>query len=205
MKCYLCFVCYHSGCYQLDSDQSIRIVKEKRFSCSSCQRIQVSSTPKSTTRVVRNRVGMPILHTVTEASDLETSEVGEFLGFSATDVPLVPVHRSKSVDCIGYVRTGSHSVRNTIDIASMASRDHNNIINDQRKLPNVIKWTHDEIYEYFKRLFPLQAHVFRDEEIDGAVLYQLKREDVLCGLKLKVGPAIKIYEHILKMQTDRGV
>lgn len=103
------------------------------------------------------------------------------------------------------MRTESHSDRNTIDIASMASRDHNNIIDDQRKLPNVIKWTHDEIYEYFNILFPLQAHVFHDEEIDGVALYQLKREDVLCGFKLKIGPAIKIYEHILKMQTERGV
>ena len=39
------------------------------------------------------------------------------------------------------------------------------------------------------------------QEIDGQSLLLLKRSDVLTGLNLKLGPALKIYQHVAKLQT----
>lgn len=41
------------------------------------------------------------------------------------------------------------------------------------------------------------------QEIDGQSLLLLKRSDVLQGLSLKLGPALKIYTHVMRLQTSR--
>lgn len=64
------------------------------------------------------------------------------------------------------------------------------------------EWTIDEVEAYISTIgFPDQAHVFREEEIDGRSLLLLKRTDVLKGLPLKLGPALKIYAHIHQLQA----
>lgn len=52
--------------------------------------------------------------------------------------------------------------------------------------------------------FPSESIIFREQEIDGRSLMLLKREDVLAGLNLKLGPAVKIYAHISMMQATRS-
>lgn len=174
------------------------MLKEKRFSCASCQKNQ-KATPKPTAAKVARSRASKSLPTVTEASDLETSDVGEFMGFSPSDLPpleTILMARSNSVD-------RSVSIRNAPEATNSVRNNNHNNIDDTRHLPNAIKWTIHEVYEYFKKIFPRQAHVFEDEEIDGATLYHLKREDVVGRFKLKVGPSIKVYEHILKMQKQQ--
>lgn len=41
------------------------------------------------------------------------------------------------------------------------------------------------------------------QEIDGRSLLLMKRIDVLTSLKLKLGPALKIYRHVVKLQVRR--
>lgn len=41
------------------------------------------------------------------------------------------------------------------------------------------------------------------QEIDGHALLMMNRKDVLCGLNLLLGPALKIYRHVLKLQFRR--
>lgn len=48
--------------------------------------------------------------------------------------------------------------------------------------------------------FPPESSVFRDQEIDGKSLLLLKRDDVINGLSLKLGPALKIYSLINHLQ-----
>lgn len=66
------------------------------------------------------------------------------------------------------------------------------------------KWTTKEVYDFFKDKFPRHAHVFEDEEIDGAALYRLQRDDVVKRFKIKLGPALKIYDFILKLQDKNN-
>lgn len=63
-------------------------------------------------------------------------------------------------------------------------------------------WTPQDV-ECFIRLigFPEQAASFREQEIDGIALLLLTRVDVLNGMSLKLGPALKIYGQIERLQT----
>ena len=47
------------------------------------------------------------------------------------------------------------------------------------------------------------AKVFFDEEIDGAGILVLQREDVVRRMGIKLGPALKIYNRVLALQTRR--
>ncbi|XP_011312881.1 uncharacterized protein DDB_G0284459 [Fopius arisanus] len=70
-------------------------------------------------------------------------------------------------------------------------------------IPDASDWTSEQVYQYFARLFPKEAEVFRLQDIDGHSLLLLKRSDVLIGLDLLLGPALKIYRHVLKLQMRR--
>ncbi|XP_012233877.1 uncharacterized protein Lint-O isoform X2 [Linepithema humile] len=70
-------------------------------------------------------------------------------------------------------------------------------------IPDARNWTSEQVYQYFARLFPKEAEVFRQQEIDGHALLMMSRKDVLCGLNLLLGPALKIYRHVLKLQFRR--
>ncbi|GAB0094062.1 uncharacterized protein DMENIID0001_092830 [Sergentomyia squamirostris] len=67
-------------------------------------------------------------------------------------------------------------------------------------VPDASTWTAAEVYNYFLKHFPKEADVFREQEIDGASLVLMKRDDVVTGLKLKLGPAIRIYRHVIMLQ-----
>lgn len=71
-------------------------------------------------------------------------------------------------------------------------------------IPDAQDWTSKEVYEYFVQYFPEhEAKVFKEQEIDGCSLLLLKRMDVLKSLRLKLGTALKIYRHVLKLQFRR--
>lgn len=76
----------------------------------------------------------------------------------------------------------------------------NNIYDPE--IPNVTHWTVDQIIEYFdEKGFKSFSDVFREQDIDGTALLMLTRSDVLMGLNLKLGPALKIYRQIRILQT----
>ncbi|XP_077550013.1 uncharacterized protein LOC144163087 isoform X2 [Haemaphysalis longicornis] len=69
-------------------------------------------------------------------------------------------------------------------------------------IPDAKDWSVEEVEKFLVHIgFPEQAAAFRDQEIDGRSLLLLKRSDVLTGLSLKLGPALKIYNHIKRLQT----
>ncbi|XP_037936374.1 uncharacterized protein LOC119670257 [Teleopsis dalmanni] len=76
--------------------------------------------------------------------------------------------------------------------------------NDVLDLPNVKGWTVEQVADYLTKYFPKEASVFRDHEIDGASLLLLKRSDVIKKLPLKLGPSLRIYSLILKLQTKQN-
>lgn len=69
-------------------------------------------------------------------------------------------------------------------------------------IPDVKDWSVDQVYDYFHKHFPKEAHVFKDEEIDGRSLLLLKRSDVVKKLPIKLGPSLRIYSLILKIQAQ---
>ncbi|XP_020496598.2 sterile alpha motif domain containing 1a isoform X1 [Labrus bergylta] len=65
---------------------------------------------------------------------------------------------------------------------------------------NLLQWTVADVASYFTAAgFPEQAVAFRSQEIDGKSLLLMQRSDVLTGLSIRLGPALKIYERHVKV------
>ncbi|XP_016417056.1 atherin [Sinocyclocheilus rhinocerous] len=63
-----------------------------------------------------------------------------------------------------------------------------------------VDWTVADVASYFTAAgFPEQALAFRTQEIDGKSLLLMQRNDVLTGLSIRLGPALKIYERHVKV------
>ncbi|XP_021938229.1 uncharacterized protein LOC110838889 isoform X3 [Zootermopsis nevadensis] len=72
-------------------------------------------------------------------------------------------------------------------------------------IPDVSGWSIEQVSKYLEEQgYPVQAAVFRDHDIDGASLLLMKRSDVLIGLHLKLGPALKIYGQVKKLQIRQS-
>jgi len=70
------------------------------------------------------------------------------------------------------------------------------------EIPDASNWEIEDVVGFFRSVgFIDQASVFREQEIDGKSLLLMKRNDVLTGLSLKLGPALKIYYHVQRLQT----
>lgn len=69
--------------------------------------------------------------------------------------------------------------------------------------PDPADWAVTDVVNYFRTAgFEEQACAFQEQEIDGKSLLLMTRNDVLTGLQLKLGPALKIYEyHVKPLQT----
>ncbi|XP_071073266.1 sterile alpha motif domain-containing protein 13 [Dasypus novemcinctus] len=69
--------------------------------------------------------------------------------------------------------------------------------------PDPADWAVVDVVNYFRTAgFEEQASAFQEQEIDGKSLLLMTRNDVLTGLQLKLGPALKIYEyHVKPLQT----
>ncbi|GAA6214152.1 sterile alpha motif domain-containing protein 13 [Lates japonicus] len=72
------------------------------------------------------------------------------------------------------------------------------------QMPDPANWGVTDVVNYFKATgFEEQATAFQDQEIDGKSLLLMTRNDVLTGLSIKLGPALKIYEyHVKPLQTQ---
>lgn len=72
-------------------------------------------------------------------------------------------------------------------------------------IPDASQWSPQEVFQYFVKHFdPDTAKIFKDQDIDGQSLLLMKRADVLTGLCLKLGPALKVYSHVKKLQIRRS-
>lgn len=76
-----------------------------------------------------------------------------------------------------------------------------------RSMPNgetIAKWTKQDVYEYFLEYFPNEAIAFKRKNIDGVTLQVMKRNDVVTGLEINLGPALRMYHHVLRLQTQKN-
>ncbi|XP_078091248.1 sterile alpha motif domain-containing protein 1-like [Mustelus asterias] len=74
------------------------------------------------------------------------------------------------------------------------------LLEENGKSIDPTEWSIADVVNYFKEAgFPEQAGAFEDQEIDGKSLLLMKRNDVLTGLAIKLGPALKIYEYHIKV------
>ncbi|RUS86597.1 hypothetical protein EGW08_005613 [Elysia chlorotica] len=72
------------------------------------------------------------------------------------------------------------------------------------RYPDASGWSVEEVAQFLTSAgFKQQAELFKEQEIDGVSLLLLKRNDVLRGLDMKLGPALKVNRLIQGLQTAR--
>lgn len=137
-------------------------------------------------------------------NDLQSEEDNEFTGFNDTDID----EPKKSGGGSGVKEEGIKYRGNApgevpqINIEKakkMFKMSYNNAPNSDT-IPDVSSWTYNQIHDYFEKLFPKEAYIFKDQEIDGTSLLLMTRSDMF-KFNLKLGPALNIYRHIVMLQT----
>ncbi|ESO92575.1 hypothetical protein LOTGIDRAFT_120410 [Lottia gigantea] len=73
---------------------------------------------------------------------------------------------------------------------------------DGNYYPDASEWSIDDVLQFFQSLgfTDDQIEVFREQEVDGKSILLMKRCDVVSGLSLKLGPALKLFQHIEGLQ-----
>ncbi|XP_078537493.1 sterile alpha motif domain-containing protein 1 [Lissotriton helveticus] len=73
-------------------------------------------------------------------------------------------------------------------------------ISVNKKPSDPVCWSVMDVVQYFTDAgFAEQASAFQEQEIDGKSLLLMQRTDVLTGLSIRLGPALKMYEHHIKI------
>lgn len=67
-------------------------------------------------------------------------------------------------------------------------------------IPDCSGWSCQQVFDYFNQFFPKEAHIFKEQEIDGTSLLLMTRSDMF-KFNLKVGPALNMYRHVVMLQT----
>lgn len=74
-------------------------------------------------------------------------------------------------------------------------------IKPHEDVPDVKTWDCDTVYVYFRsKTSDEYANLLKENQIDGDALLLIKREDVLNRFNLKLGPALRLYSHIVALQ-----
>nr|XP_046272120.1 sterile alpha motif domain containing 1a isoform X2 [Scatophagus argus] len=99
--------------------------------------------------------------------------------------------------------------KNKADVPSLSAaedgllnggKDDEIAVKKEKMSQNLLQWTVADVASYFSAAgFPEQAVAFRTQEIDGKSLLLMQRSDVLTGLSIRLGPALKIYERHVKV------
>ncbi|KAJ8984992.1 hypothetical protein NQ317_016903 [Molorchus minor] len=132
--------------------------------------------------------------------ELKINEIQSNIGNSFNQKPTLNGSNDNASSPQTVNRTESPDRGNQSDSQSNKDSDDDNI---DPSIPDATHWTADEVYQYFAQYFPEEAKIFKEQEIDGRSLLLLKRIDVLTNLNLKLGPALKIYRHVVKLQVRR--
>lgn len=72
-------------------------------------------------------------------------------------------------------------------------------------IPDITGWSAARVSQYLVQngIQEIHAKVFFDEEIDGRSVLLMCRSDIISRLGVKLGPALKIYNRIRRLQTRR--
>ncbi|XP_013118849.1 polyhomeotic-like protein 2 [Stomoxys calcitrans] len=223
--CSKCGKSYHNQCL---TQKAVKAGEElpRDWKCPKCtvEPIDDNDTENMPVKKIREIIGeiqpQPVTSTTKAIPAEPTSS-------NCTPSPEFNLKRAHSVDTVkneaeqlakgeeedGHVEEKRHKVVNPVTttadcssseprkavVESVQRKSPNNTSDD---IPDVKNWTVDEVHDYFLKQFPNEAGVFKDQEIDGRSLLLLTRSDVVKKLPLKLGPSLRLYSVILKIQTQ---
>ncbi|CAO1411004.1 unnamed protein product [Diamesa hyperborea] len=105
----------------------------------------------------------------------------------------------------GFTKAEMTQHNDLIDYDDSDSGVLSDIKEESKEVPDVSKWTYNDVYVYFQKHFGKDALIFKEQEIDGTCILVMKRSDVIPGFQngtnIKLGKLLKMYNHIVKFQT----
>jgi hypothetical protein len=129
---------------------------------------------------------------------------------AVASVPLSPskdpkrIRKEKLVPKLDYdaPSTSAARVRSPSTSANSEFEKASTVELNDRKIPDVSKWSSSEVYSYFlaQGFEEKDARTFKEQEIDGETLMILRRED-LRNLNLRVGVFVKMWNRIVSFQS----
>ncbi|KAF5272217.1 hypothetical protein FQA39_LY01299 [Lamprigera yunnana] len=199
--CHLCADAYHSSCHEPRITE--RIKSGVKWLCTNCQTSEQLNVTEihpnvSTSDIFTHReMDLDIQDKEPRSPALSSSDDSNHnsLAESLTPPDLSPQPGITSNAASPEIKC------NMSDSQSIKELDLEDLIDPS--IPDAADWSYEDVYNYFVEYFPNEAKVFKEHEIDGRSLLLMKRMDVLSSLKLKLGPALKIYRHVLKLQFRR--
>lgn len=193
VSCINCNDAYHNSCHV----PKIPSKSSTKWKCGHCSD-KFNDKPEKTDKLLKNKEQKDTKDIKDkEIKDLKLmKELKEPLLSIITSRPDTPTNPSTLPPVLSPQVSPSRSLVDGIDLLSRDTIDPN--------IPDASDWTSEQVYQYFARLFgPKEVEVFRNQDIDGHALLLMSRSDVLSGLDLLLGPALKIYRHVLKLQLRR--
>lgn len=174
------------------------IVHKQRFKCYQCRLFD--DTVKKSKRASKQRSSGFAGFTDTEIHEKKRFFVDEKMGIMETVVK----QQIPSPPPIAESDTATTVATTTISTVVHPSMDwcFDAVNGTSGAVPDASEWDFQQVHDYFSKYFPKDVvDVFRDQEIDGSTLLLFKRTDVLRRLNLKLGPALRVYAHVLRLQT----
>lgn len=216
---------YHLQCQK----KKTTYVKKKSFKCENCnelESLQAKAQPnngfagfseKDTTQSNPNSSSLSVSIGKEDFRNV-SSPVDDPLDISNTIHILSDTPSPISEPILGNRHKNSSTFDDDIDESTAIFNQNNSDMNDDlnevewkhndkdiikihNNIPDVRNWDCDEIFTYFMGTTTAEyAHLFKENEIDGGALLLITREDVLTKFDLKLGPALRLYSHILTLQ-----
>ncbi|XP_063703550.1 uncharacterized protein LOC134833228 [Culicoides brevitarsis] len=191
--CISCNDTYHNLCHDPKIGKGVR---RANWHCYKCRQreLEIKLERKSATS---SRAPSRSASSTNE-KDLQSEEDNDFTGFNDTDLDDQPKKAKTQVKEEGPKITENLQI-NVEKAKKLFKTPQNNAPNSDT-IPDVSAWTYNQIHDYFAKVFPKEAFIFKDQEIDGTSLLLMTRSDMF-KFNLKLGPALNIYRHIVMLQT----
>uniref|UniRef100_A0A336MLA6 CSON001710 protein n=1 Tax=Culicoides sonorensis TaxID=179676 RepID=A0A336MLA6_CULSO len=193
--CNTCSETYHNACHDPKIGKGVR---RAGWQCSKC-RPRLKDDIKERKSTSSSQTPSRVVSPVTSTTELQSEEDNEFTGFNDTDID---ESKKSGVKDEAKFRSGNVGDVPQINIEKakkLFKSPYNNAPNSDT-IPDVSSWTFNQIHDYFAKLFPKEAYIFKDQEIDGTSLLLMTRSDMF-KFNMKLGPALNIYRHIVMLQT----
>uniref|UniRef100_A0A1A9WB17 PHD-type domain-containing protein n=1 Tax=Glossina brevipalpis TaxID=37001 RepID=A0A1A9WB17_9MUSC len=218
VTCSKCLKSYHPNCHIPNVLQFQQ--NERNWKCNKCTVPGAINGNTLPVKTIREIIGDESASVSKSSWAAKSDDKGTSQSVNITPAAVeakTPVKRSqteakhdaqKEVDCGDGNEEKRHkqSDNNTQNIPSSSTNSSEAQViyspDEEIDVPDVKDWSVDQVTQYFSQYFPNEAHVFKDQEIDGASLLLLKRSDVIKKLPIKLGPSLRIYSLILKIQTQ---
>uniref|UniRef100_A0A0P4WIH2 Histone acetyltransferase n=1 Tax=Scylla olivacea TaxID=85551 RepID=A0A0P4WIH2_SCYOL len=194
LVCHRCSARAHPSCLGYSAELAVRS-RMGPWTCMDCKHCAICNMDHNIGTLIFCDECDRAYHLTCHQPPLNEQPQGSWICFACSP------HSSQSpYDCLPGLPTPRDSpVPDDESRGSSGSWD-NNIYDPE--VPNVTHWTVEQIMEYFnEKGFKMVSDVFKEQDIDGTALLMLTRADVLMGLNLKLGPALKVYKHVRILQT----